>query len=140
MVKLLGDVLAEAVASTSWRDAPAASVVGVGPQKVADGTFVRGLLDAVQLADLVEGVDAGREATMQAEDLVLNDSSEGQVVEQLSELLPHVRIAVLSQALIVEAVPNKVKHFRSKSDFILSACEIDLAVHVALVTLLGRRL
>jgi len=66
---------------------------------------VGSLLDAVQLTDLVEGVDTGGESTVEAEDLVLDDGGEGQVVEQLSELFPHVGVAVLSQALIVEAVP-----------------------------------
>ena len=43
---------------------------------------------------------------MQAEHLVLNDSRQGEEVEQLCELLPYVRVSVLAQALIVEAVPK----------------------------------
>jgi len=37
--------------------------------------------------------------------LVLHERSERQVVEQVREALPHVRVAVLPQALVVEAVP-----------------------------------
>lgn len=43
---------------------------------------------------------------MKAEDLFLNNSSEGKVVEELCELLPDLGIAVLSQALVVESVAS----------------------------------
>lgn len=41
---------------------------------------------------------------MKTEDLVVDESSEGKVVEEVSEVLPHVGIAVLPQALVVEAI------------------------------------
>ena len=41
---------------------------------------------------------------MKAEDTVLNDSSERQVIEQTCEVLPHVGISIFSQALVIEAV------------------------------------
>ena len=41
---------------------------------------------------------------MEAENLVFDDSSQGQVIEQLSELLPDVGVTVLPQALVVETV------------------------------------
>ena len=44
---------------------------------------------------------------METEDLVLNNSGEGQVVKQLSELLPDVGVTVLAEAFIVESVPIK---------------------------------
>ena len=47
LVILLGDVLAEGIASTSRRHAPATSVVWVRPQKVAHRSFVRNLLHSV---------------------------------------------------------------------------------------------
>ena len=64
------------------------------------------LLHAVKLANLVEGVDAGRETTVKAEDRVLNDSSQRKEVKKLGELLPDIGVAVLSQALIIEAIPK----------------------------------
>jgi len=57
MIELFRDVLAEAVACASRRNAPTAAVVGVRPKQIADGALVWGLLNAVQLADLVERVD-----------------------------------------------------------------------------------
>ena len=65
------------------------------------------LLDAIELADLIKSVDGGGETTVEAEDLVLNDGCQGQVVEQFSELLPNVSISVLSEALIVETIPER---------------------------------
>jgi hypothetical protein len=41
---------------------------------------------------------------VEAEDTVLYNSSKWQVVEEGSEVLPHVSVAVLTEALIVEAV------------------------------------
>jgi hypothetical protein len=37
--------------------------------------------------------------------LVLYESGEGQVVKEVCEVLPHICIAVLAQALVIEAVP-----------------------------------
>ena len=42
---------------------------------------------------------------MEAEDLVLNDGRQWQVVEKLGELLPDVGVAVFAEALVVETVP-----------------------------------
>lgn len=41
---------------------------------------------------------------MQAEDAVLNNSSQGEVVEEWSEVLPHISISVLSETLIVKTI------------------------------------
>ena len=41
---------------------------------------------------------------MEAEDLVVDEGSEGEVVEKVCEVFPYVRIAILSEALIVEAI------------------------------------
>ena len=43
---------------------------------------------------------------MKTEDLVLYNGCQWQIVEKLCELFPHVGVAVLSEALIVEAIPN----------------------------------
>ncbi len=42
---------------------------------------------------------------MQAEHLVLDDSSQRKEIEELSELFPDVGITVFAKALIVEAIP-----------------------------------
>jgi len=42
---------------------------------------------------------------MQTKDLVLDDSGQRQVVEELRELFPNVRVAVLAKTFVVETVP-----------------------------------
>ena len=47
---------------------------------------------------------------MQTENLIFDDSCQGQEIEQFSELFPYIRTAILAQALIVEAITeNKSK-------------------------------
>jgi len=116
MVELLRDVLAERVTCSSGGDTPAASIVGVRPEKVTDGSFMGHFLDSVQLLDLLEGVNAGGEATMEAENGVIDDSSQGEVVEQLGEVDPYVGVTVLPQALVVEPV-----HLRDLSDLVVTS-------------------
>lgn len=41
---------------------------------------------------------------MKAEDLVVDEGCEREVIEQVGEVLPDVRVAVLAQALVVETV------------------------------------
>lgn len=110
VVELLRNVLAERVPSTSRGDAPAAALIRVGPKQIAHGALLRHFLDSVELSDLIKGVNRGRQTSVQAENLVLNDSGQRQVVEQLSEDLPHVGISVLPEALVVETIPIAEKH------------------------------
>ena len=65
---------------------------------------MRHFLYPIERADVIQRVDTGRQAAVQAEDLVVNQRRQGQVVEKIGEELPHIRIAVFAQALVVEAV------------------------------------
>mmetsp|Transcript_39432 Transcript_39432/g.127611 ORF Transcript_39432/g.127611 Transcript_39432/m.127611 type:complete len:314 (-) Transcript_39432:100-1041(-) len=103
--ELVGDVGTKDVAGAARGDAPALDVVvRVGPHQVAHRAVVRDLLLPVDDADLVEGVDGGGEAAVHAEDLVLDQRRERQVVEDLCAVPPDVDRAVLAQALVVKAV------------------------------------
>mmetsp|Transcript_6523 Transcript_6523/g.14256 ORF Transcript_6523/g.14256 Transcript_6523/m.14256 type:complete len:206 (-) Transcript_6523:14-631(-) len=62
------------------------------------------LLHTVQGHDVLQRVDRRRQTAVQAEDLLLNERRQGQVVKEVGEVLPHVSAAVLAQALIVETV------------------------------------
>jgi len=104
VVERLRDILTERVTGTSGRDTPATTVIGVGPKEIAHGSLVRNFLEAIEGPDVVEGVDGGAETPVEAEDLPVNQSRQRQVVEQIREVLPHVGIAILPQALVVEAV------------------------------------
>lgn len=65
---------------------------------------MRNLLYSVERTNVVEGIDAGGETSVEAEDLVLDQGGEGEEVEEVGEVLPHVGVSVLSEALVVEAV------------------------------------
>jgi hypothetical protein len=65
---------------------------------------MRHLLDAVQRPDVVKSVNAGRQATVQTEDLVVDECGQREVVEKICEVLPDIGVAVLAEALVVEAV------------------------------------
>ena len=43
---------------------------------------------------------------MQAKDLIVDQSSDRQIVEQVAEVVPHSRTAVFTTTLIVKAVPT----------------------------------
>ena len=104
VVESFRDVLPECVASTSWTYAPSTPVVWIAPQQIAHRALVRHFLDAVEASNVVEGINAGGEATVKAEDLVVDEGSEWEVIEEISEEFPDVGIAILAQALIVEAI------------------------------------
>jgi hypothetical protein len=65
---------------------------------------MRHFLYPIKGADIVQGVNAGRQPAVQAEDLVIDQSRERQVVEEIGKVLPHVRVAVLSKALVVKPI------------------------------------
>jgi hypothetical protein len=98
--------LTETVPSTSGRDTPTASIIGVRPEQVAHGTFLGHLLNSVELSDLIEGVDTGRKTSVKAENLIFNNCSQWQVVEEFGEDFPYVGIAVLPEALVVKTISN----------------------------------
>lgn len=104
VVELFGDVLAEGVSSASGVHAPAGAVIRIGPQEIAHGTFMGDFLEALQSTDVVQSLNTGGESSVEAEELVLNNCSEGEEIEEFSEALPHIGVAVLPAALIVKSI------------------------------------
>lgn len=158
VIESFGNVLAEGVAGSAGRNAPAASVVRIRPQQVAHGAlkkktkgrelsyfnrsrflgskdrkeaiklhiscalfwnrnpearqktrkwvfyFVRDFLETVEGSDVVESVDGGRQSTVEAKDLAVNQGRQRQVVEEVRKVLPHIGVAILPQTFVVETV------------------------------------
>ena len=104
VVERLGDVLAESVARSTGGDAPAATVIGVRPQQVAHGSLVRDFLNAVESPDVVEGVYRGGQAAVQAEDLTVHKGCQWEIIKQVGEVFPHIRVAIFAQTLVIEPV------------------------------------
>ena len=61
-------------------------------------------LDTVQGSDVIQSVDARRQTTVKTKDLVVDQRGQGQVVEEVGEVFPDVRVAILSQAFVVESI------------------------------------
>lgn len=103
--ELLDHARAEGVAGAARRQRELVALgVRVGPHQVGHGPLVGDLAEPVDDLDLVDGVDRGRQAAVHAEDLVVDDDRQGQEVEHVGEVVPHVGVAVLARALGVEAV------------------------------------
>ena len=125
VVELSDHVAAEQVAGAARTHAPADDLLRVGPKQIANGALVRHLLLAVDGAYLIESGDGGREAAVHAEDLLVDDGRQADVVEDLRAVLPHANRAVLAQALVVEAV-----HLGDLTRLVVAAYERD-AVRIA---------
>ena len=65
---------------------------------------MRDLLFPVYHPDLINSLDGGREPTVHTEDLVVYHGREGQVIEDLGAVVPHVDGPVLPETLVVEPV------------------------------------
>mmetsp|Transcript_86454 Transcript_86454/g.242040 ORF Transcript_86454/g.242040 Transcript_86454/m.242040 type:complete len:255 (+) Transcript_86454:315-1079(+) len=104
LVEVLRRPFAEQPPSAPWAHGPSLDVFGVRPDEIPESTFVRDLLHSVDHPDLVQQLDIGGQAAVHAEDRVLYQRRQRQVVEYLCAVLPWVGIAVLPHALVVEAV------------------------------------
>ena len=98
--------MTERVASTTRGDTPTAAIIRVRPEEIANRSFMGNLLDAIELTDLVEGVNAGGQTTVEAENLVLDNGSKREVIEKFGEYFPYVGVSVFTEALIVKTVPK----------------------------------
>ena len=82
LVEFLRHVRAEQVAGPARTDAPSvAGVLRVRPQEITHRAVVRHFLFPVDHADLVEGLDGGGEAAVDAEDFAINQGGQAEVVE-----------------------------------------------------------
>lgn len=94
--------------------------VRVAPDQIGHGPFVWDLPEPVDDLDLVDAVDARRQAPVHAEDLVVDHHGEGEEVEHVREVVPDVGVAVLARALGVEAVG-----LRDAAGFVVAADQVD---------------
>ena len=62
------------------------------------------LLYTVQCSDVVEGINAWGETSVEAEDLIVDEGSKREIIEQIGEELPNIGIAIFSEAFIVETI------------------------------------
>ena len=106
VVELRRDLGAEEPSSSSWGHCPGVNVFRIRPHEVAERSFVGDLHSSVDESDLVDGLDFGGEASVDAEDLSLDDGTDSEVVEHLSAVLPGVGVSILSNGLVIESVDS----------------------------------
>ena len=104
MVESLRDILPKGVTSTTRRYSPTASVIGVRPEQIAHGALMGHFLYPIKGSDVIERVNAGRQSAVQTEDLVVDQSGERKVIKEVGKIFPDICVAILAQALVVEAV------------------------------------
>lgn len=104
MIECFRNILTKGIPGTSWTDAPSTSIIRITPEEITHRTLMGNFLDSVKRSDVVECVDAGRQPTVQAEDLVVNEGGKGEVVEEVGKVFPDIGVAVFSQAFIVKPI------------------------------------
>jgi len=62
------------------------------------------LAKSINDLDLVDTMNTRTQAAMHAENLIIYNDGEGEVVEHIGEIMPNARIAIFARALSVEAV------------------------------------
>ena len=65
---------------------------------------MRNLTEAVDDLNLINRVNARAQSAVYAEDLIVDDAAQREIVEHVRKVMPDRRIAILSRALGVEAV------------------------------------
>ena len=103
-IELLRYVRSKCVACSSWRHAPAHPFIGVRPKQVAHGPFMGDFLNSVKFSNLIEAFEMRREASMETENLILNNSCHRQVVKKVSVVFPNICIAVFPITLVIKSI------------------------------------
>lgn len=91
--ELCNDVLAEGERNTAVVLAPSLDVlIGVGPEQIAKQAVIGDVRRPHNATDLLHGLQVGRETTVHAENLLVDNSSDWQAVEAISEGLPELDV------------------------------------------------
>lgn len=65
---------------------------------------MRNFDNPVNFTHLIESVEAWRQTSMQAENLLLNDGAEREVVEEVGQVLPDVRVTILPKTFVIKTI------------------------------------
>jgi hypothetical protein len=103
-IELLHNVSSKEIPRSSWTDTPTCDLIRVAPHEVAHGSIMRNLLLSIQVSNVIQSIDRWREASMDAENLIINDSCKSEIVKYVCTVSPYIHTPILSEALIIEAV------------------------------------
>lgn len=107
VAEVTSDLGSEDPPSSSCIDGPIFDILWVGPHQIAERPLMRDFNLSINRPDLIDGLDLRTESTMHAEDLAINDCSNGQVIEHLSTVLPRVRVAIFPINLIIKSINSR---------------------------------
>lgn len=103
--EFLHHLRAKCVSSASWAQTELVSIaVWVRPYQIRHWSFVWNFSEAVDDFYLINAVYARTQTAVYAEDFIVYNAAEGQVVEHVGKVVPHSWIAIFSAAFSVEAV------------------------------------
>ena len=104
MIELCSNFVAKQPSSPARRHSPRSNIFWIAPYQIAESAFVRNLLGTSNDTDLVEGANLRTQATVDAEDLAVDDCTEHKEIKYLAAGFPNGCIAVLLLAFFVESV------------------------------------
>jgi hypothetical protein len=104
MVELGRDLITKKPASAARRNSPGLNVLRITPNKITESALMRNLLSTSNNTYLVDGANLRTEATVNAENLAIDDRSKDEKVKDLAAGLPDRGVAVLLLTLLIETV------------------------------------
>ena len=81
---------------------------------------MRYFLYTIKGSNVVQSIDARGKSAVKTENLVVDERSEGKVIEQIGKILPNVRVAVLPETFIVETI-----NLRDLAGFMITTKDCD---------------
>lgn len=116
MAELIGDTITKEPACTTRTDRPCLHVVGIGPDKITECTFMRNFLRTGDHSHLIQGADFWTQSSVNAQDFPVDDGAQRHEIEDLATSLPYRGTAVFLETFFVEAV-----HLCDLAGFVVSA-------------------
>ncbi len=103
--KLLDNISAKGVACSTWREGELVSFwIGIGPDEIGHRAFVGDFSKSVDDLDLIDGMNGWRQTAMHAEDLVVDDHTQGQKIEHVGKVVPDIGVSIFPCTLSIKTV------------------------------------
>ena len=88
LAEFFDDRLAEDVGDTSFVVGPRWYIIGISPEQVAQKSLIWRVLRLLNVVDLGQVVQVGRETAVHAHDSLIDDCRDGKIVEHGAEVAP----------------------------------------------------
>ena len=60
--------------------------------------------ESINDLNLIQGMNRGRKAAMNAENLVVNDDAESEEVKHVRKIVPYIGVSIFARAFSIEAI------------------------------------